>query len=82
MGRAMEKAIRLGNELNQEKTWKEFSRNHPEVQVFYYKNEEMVIDVEPFSPGVKILYIDYNVKGLVQTLLYEYNGKIIRFPTE
>ena len=81
MGRVMEKAIRLGNELNQEKTWKEFARNHPEIQVFYSKNEEMVTDVDPFFPGVKIIYIDYK-KGFVQSILYEYDGKIFRFPTE
>ena len=77
MGKITKKAIRLGNEYNNEKTWEEFARNHPEVNVFFYK--ENVIDVDPFSNKIKNFTI-HRVNGFVESIIYEYDGKLVEFP--
>lgn len=77
MGKVTEKAIRLGNEYNSEKTWEEFARKHPEVLVWFYNDS--VIDVVPITSDVQHFTI-HCVDGLVQSIFYEYDGKLIEFP--
>lgn len=77
MSKVTDKAIRLGNEYNSEKTWEEFAKKHPEVLVFFYK--DYVVDVVPVLPSVKNFSI-HCANGLVQSILYEYDGKLIEFP--
>lgn len=79
MGKVTEKAIRLGNEFNNEKSWKEFARNHPEVLVFFDK--EKIVDVVPYFNNVQSFTI-HCINGFVESILYEYDGKIIHFPIE
>ena len=82
MGKALEGAIRdIDFEdrvyRNEEKTWEEFQKHHPEIMIFYNKKNQ-VVDID-FPPNIDSSYIEKK-NGVVVNVWFHYKGHSYSFP--